>query len=112
MKLVGWLMSLDALRNRFGREWPAINKAKHETAARLDQLRTIACNGVGGSPIDSDDISVVAFGSLAREEWTSGSDLDWTLLIDGVADHGHANTALHLSSLLNQAGFKDPGRTG
>ncbi len=26
----------------------------------------------------SEDTSLVVFGSLARGEWTSGSDLDWT----------------------------------
>lgn len=29
------------------------------------------------------DASFVVSGSLAREEWTYGSDVDWTLLIDG-----------------------------
>ena len=31
----------------------------------------------------SEDTSLVVFGSLARGEWTSKSDLDWTYLIDG-----------------------------
>jgi len=37
----------------------------------------------------SEDTSLVVFGSLARGEWTSGSDLDWTYLIDGQANSGH-----------------------
>jgi Nucleotidyltransferase domain len=79
-------MSLDRLREACGRQWPAIAKAKREAAARLEQIRKIVQQADSGHPIDSEDISVVAFGSLAREEWTSGSDLDWTLLIDGGAD--------------------------
>jgi predicted nucleotidyltransferase len=31
--------------------------------------------------IDSED--AVVFGSLARGEFTAGSDIDWTLLVDG-----------------------------
>src|SRR5262245_27078452 len=38
-----------------------------------------------GSP----DTSLVVFGSVAREEVTSGSDLDWILLIDGQSVPEH-----------------------
>ena len=37
----------------------------------------------------SEDTSLVVFGSLARGEWTSASDLDWTYLIDGQANSDH-----------------------
>lgn len=104
-------MSLDALRQACGCEWPAIAKAGAEASSRLQSLRTLLTNPTGGA-IDSDDVSVVVFGSLARGEWTYGSDLDWTLLIDGQADHEHANTAVHLAELLETAGFKVPGPTG
>jgi hypothetical protein len=49
---------------------------------------------------------------LARGEWTSGSDLDWTLLVDGQADPEHLRTAQWIVARLDEAGFKGPGRTG
>src|SRR5690606_33221367 len=60
----------------------------------------------------SGDFSLVAFGSLARKEWTSGSDLDWTLLIDGQADPHHYQIARDYSEKLEGAGFERPGATG
>lgn len=59
---------------------------------------------------DSDDTSIVIFGSLARGEFTPGSDVDWTLLIDGIADPGHVKTALEIERKLSKMGFKEPGR--
>lgn len=68
-------MSLDELRQTCGCEWPAIAKAQAEASTRLQDLRAVLANP-GGGAIDSDDVSVVVFGSLARGEWTSESDLD------------------------------------
>lgn len=100
-------MSVDALAKVLGKRWPAIDKADADASAQLDKVKAI----VAGTQIDSSDISVVVFGSLARKEWTGGSDLDWTMLIDGEADHEHANTAHRLAMLLDQAGFRKPGAT-
>jgi hypothetical protein len=105
-------MSFDELRQKFGKEWPAIAKARSEAVARLDQVRSIVQVGANGTPIDSEDISVVAFGSLAREEWTRGSDLDWTLLIDGGVDHEHAHAASIFRGKVAEAGLKQPGPSG
>src|SRR5690349_14333354 len=106
-------MSFEELQKRFSGEWTAIDKAKaaaDEQVRRLNEM-LVRVADAGGS-VDSDDVNFVIFGSLARGEWTSGSDLDWTLLIDGVADHEHANTAHHVSWLLEKDQFKKPGRTG
>ena len=105
-------MSLDALRQKHNCDWPGLERARKQALARLEQIHTILREGVQGMPFDSDDISAVAFGSLAREEWTSGSDLDWTLLIDGGVDYGHAHTANLLRSRIAEAGLKQPGPTG
>jgi predicted nucleotidyltransferase len=61
----------------------------------------------------SEDTSLVVFGSLARQEWTSGSDLDWTYLIDGEANSDHLRIAQKIRRLLEtEAGkFKPPGQT-
>jgi hypothetical protein len=105
-------MSLYKLRKQCGREWPAIAKAKESAVFKLDFIRQNILQAAGSSPLDSEDISVVVFGSLAREEWTSGSDLDWTLLIDGGADHEHAHTAARFREEVKESGLKQPGRTG
>lgn len=105
-----FMIYLDELRKRCGRQWPAIAKAKQEAAQHAARFRQLLQQHDGG-PIDSSDVNVVAFGSLAREEWTAGSDLDWTLLIDGQADPHHAVAANHLASRLDQNDYKEPGRT-
>ncbi|MEZ5394392.1 MAG: hypothetical protein R2724_16375 [Bryobacterales bacterium] len=45
----------------------------------------------------SSEMTLVVFGSLARE-WTVGSDLDWTLLIDGQVDPKHLEVTQHLAA--------------
>jgi len=62
----------------------------------------------------SQDTSLVVFGSLARGEWTSGSDLDWTYLIDGQANSDHLIIAQEIQRVLNEhrERFRPPGQTG
>lgn len=103
-------MRLEKLRARLQREWPAIARAEKQAEAKLmglrDQLQEAATES---ARVDSEDISLVVFGSLARLEWTTGSDLDWCLLIDGQADHAHAATLQHAQQLLRN--FQRPGPT-
>ena len=61
--------------------------------------------------LSNKDASFVVFGSLARDEWTSGSDLDWTLVIDGQADPEHAVIARKIALSLKER-FNAPGATG
>jgi predicted nucleotidyltransferase len=105
-------MSLEELRQKFGKEWPALAKARLAAGARFEQIRKIVREGAGGTSFDSGAVAVVVFGSLARYEWTSGSDLDWTLLIDGGVDVEHARTASLLRANVEAAGLKQPGPTG
>lgn len=60
----------------------------------------------------SDDTSLVVFGSLARGEWTTGSDLDWTYLIDGQANSDHLRISQKIEAALEKAKFVRPGATG
>lgn len=60
----------------------------------------------------SDDASLVVFGSLARSEWTQGSDLDWTLLVDGQCDPSHTQTSQSIRGRLDELGFIGPGGSG
>ncbi|HEX8432409.1 MAG TPA: nucleotidyltransferase domain-containing protein, partial [Longimicrobium sp.] len=58
------------------------------------------------------DTSIVVFGSLARDEFTSGSDVDWTLLLDGQADSGHLDVVLQIDRELETLGTKAPNPGG
>jgi predicted nucleotidyltransferase len=62
----------------------------------------------------SEDTSLVVFGSLARGEWTSSSDLDWTYLIDGQANSDHLIIAQKIQEVLedHREQFHPPGQTG
>lgn len=60
----------------------------------------------------SEDTSFVVFGSLARGEWTSKSDLDWTFLIDGGANSDHLLIAQDIQKTLEKGEFQPPGPTG
>lgn len=52
------------------------------------------------------------FRSLARNESTRGSDLDWTLLIDGQADPQHVRAAQEIGGMLDKLEKTKPGPTG
>jgi predicted nucleotidyltransferase len=59
------------------------------------------------------EASFVVFGSLARKEFTAGSDLDWCLMIDGKADAGHRDLEREVTLALKKSGkFKNPAPTG
>ena len=58
----------------------------------------------------SPDTSFVVGGSAGRDEVTNGSDLDWTLLVDGQANPDHTETANKIEALIANSGFKGPGR--
>jgi predicted nucleotidyltransferase len=87
-------------------------EAALKTREELDQLLSSEIPGY-----TSEDTSLVVFGSLARGEWTSGSDLDWTYLIDGGANSDHLLIAQRIQKLLeeneeNKAKFRPPSPTG
>jgi predicted nucleotidyltransferase len=87
-------------------EWPAINRAKTK-AIEISQKLEKTLMG-----LSSTDASIVVFGSLARREWTSKSDVDWTLLVDGQADPQHLEVAQHVGVRLKKGKFQAPGTTG
>jgi hypothetical protein len=102
-------MYLDRLRQELGRAWPHLEAARQAAGEVVHAIRKRLATGPA---LDSYDASLVVFGSLGRGEWTRASDLDWTLLIDGQADHEHALTAQHFGRLMEEMGLKKPGQTG
>ena len=97
---------IELLEKKLSVEWPAINRAAErafETTKKIERV----LDGLG-----STDAGVVVFGSLARKEWTTKSDVDWTLLIDGQADPEHLNLAHSVARRLEEEGFPRPGTSG
>lgn len=104
--MTGSVSALDELRSRLSAEWPSIARARAQAAATMDRLRE---EFTGDVPSGT---NLVVFGSLGRGEFTQGSDVDWTLLLDGPADPKHWDAALSIERKLNDLGYKQPGVTG
>ena len=98
--------------------WPNIAKARERAEERRTRIRDLLRHGFdlesfrvcseNGSP----ESEVVVFGSLGRDEWTSSSDVDWTLLVDGRADLDHSKLITRISDCLKAKEFVEPGGTG
>ena len=96
---------VDRLGIEFGASWPAIERARTTSQEQLSLLTD------GLSQLTNDDSSIVVFGSLARGEYTNGSDIDWTLLIDGQTYPEQASAADDVAAWVNTK-FRGPGREG
>ena len=94
------------LRDRLEAEWPAITKAQSSASEAIERLRS----GLEGYTPPT--TSFVVFGSLGRGEFTTGSDIDWTLLLDGPADPAHRDAEIRLGGRLRELGFKEPNALG
>jgi predicted nucleotidyltransferase len=93
------LLDLDVLR--------AAREASLKTREELDRVLSKKIGKYA-----SEDTSLVVFGSLARGEWTSKSDLDWTYLIDGEANSDHLRISQQVQQLLHEENYEEPGPTG
>ena len=97
---------VEKLERSVGREWSGIRKARQTTAAK----RTLLNEAFQGKI--ARDTSVVLFGSIARDEMTSGSDADWILLVDGQAVPEHEDQKRDIAQSLKYNGFGEPGSSG
>ncbi len=83
-----------------------------EACYTLSEGTLSALSEVVGSKLPA-EASFVTFGSLARREYTEGSDLDWCLMIDGKADAEHRELERQLKKTLSDSGkFGDPNPAG
>lgn len=87
-----------------GGDWQNLRQAHSLTQGYIKDLKTKLEN------LDNQDTSIVVFGSLARGEATSASDIDWTLLVDGRADPKHLAMAQEIRKKLPED--KQPGVEG
>jgi predicted nucleotidyltransferase len=93
------------LVDRLGRGWDSIDRARFRTGALVSELE----QSFHAKRLVPSDTSIVAFGSLARGEYTQGSDIDWTLLVDGQADPGHFTAAQAIERELGAKKLNPPG---
>ena len=98
--------AIDRLRGKAPDRWPHIAAAELTSRDKMALLATLA-DGL----LPTDEGALVVFGSLARAEFTVGSDLDWAVLVDGRADSSHLKIVHHLKPKMKEAGFKVPGPT-
>jgi predicted nucleotidyltransferase len=96
--------AIDKLAARLGANWETLRAARDRAGDKRRALESDL------SEFSSGDSSIIVFGSLGRDEFTVGSDLDWTLLVDGIADPAHLDVALAIKDKLEQSGHKPPGR--
>src|SRR5437016_8625696 len=86
--------------DQLAKKWSLqINKIQHAKEQAL-KYRLQFSNICEDGQFFTVDTSVVVFGSLARDEYTSGSDADWTLLIDGEADSDHLRISHKIASSI------------
>jgi predicted nucleotidyltransferase len=98
--------NIELLERRLGADWPAIRKARADTTSLRRNLDTLFTDRT------SPDTSVVVFGSVAREEVTSSSDLDWILLVDGSSVPEHKVQEREIERLLAAKNYVKPGKSG
>ena len=75
-----------ALEEKQPRQWAALAQARAAAMEVTAQIQNAIKSEVD---LVSSDATVVLYGSLARGEWTTGSDVDWALLVDGQSDPDH-----------------------
>ncbi len=98
--------SVEQLAQELDCTWPNILEARRfsrETRGRI--LAKVA-------DLIPPDASLVVSGSLAREEATPQSDIDWSLLIDGQAHESHLSAALAIEDALIELKLAKPGAEG
>ena len=97
---------VEQLEQRLHADWSHLREARSAARERSASLRKALAG------LDSEDTSVVVSGSLARGEFTSGSDIDWTLLIDGSADPRHHDLFREIGMKVTPFASKEPGAEG
>ncbi len=98
--------SLEDIESQLGADWPHLRAARQLSKDKLLQISEAV------EHFDSEDTSIVVMGSLARAEFTDGSDIDWYLLIDGWADKAHRDVLRNVGEAIRPFSSKPVGREG
>ena len=97
---------VEQLESKLGARWSNLSAARERALAKQAELREALRR------FDSDETCIVVAGSLARGEFTSGSDIDWSLLIDGMADPGHYPVLGKIARIVAPLAGKPVGAEG
>jgi predicted nucleotidyltransferase len=97
--------AVEALAEQCGGNWPAIQAARANSLAQIDQVRKEL------TKFYDPQTSIVVMGSFARCEATPGSDFDWMLLVDGASDPAHFTLAKEIFGTLEKLKINKPGPT-
>jgi predicted nucleotidyltransferase len=100
------LSKVEQLENKLGVRWNNLRVARQLTSAKQAELREAL------KTYDSEDTSIVVSGSLARAEFSGGSDVDWSLLIDGSADPSHYRVQIEIKRVIDEITTKSVGAEG
>jgi predicted nucleotidyltransferase len=100
------MKSLEILENRTGSDWTNLRAARLTSDRERVEL-TEALDAFSNA-----DTSIVVVGSMARQEFTPGSDVDWTLLLDGISRPQDDQLARDIRQVLEAIKKKQPGREG
>lgn len=100
--------ALHALRTRCSQTWEHIEACREDSATERANIEEI----LASKRLVPPDTALVIFGSLARDEWSGGSDVDWTLLVDGEARQEHLSVSQDISLALKEAKYREPGPGG
>ena len=98
--------NLHSLERHLDAEWRSIKKAHFDTLAMRKRLSELFAKR------RASDATVVVFGSVARYEVTSKSDVDWILLLDGSASPEHRSLAAEVKTTLVEHKYIKPGSSG
>ena len=102
--------SLESFKKQNSREWRQIASAQDLAQDTRNKIK--AQSNSGSINLFPSDVDLVVFGSMARNEFTNGSDVDWTLLVDGQANAHHLGTAHYIEEIIQKAEQGKPGNTG
>jgi len=99
---------IEEFSKNVGKDWEELRKAENLTSEHIQTIKSQFAD----IPISSSDTSLVVFGSIARNECTSGSDIDWTLLVDGQTNPNQLNLSHIIQEKLEITELAQPGQTG
>ena len=101
------MIYLNDFEAKTSNKWNNIQIAHDKTIEKIALIKNLF-----KEPLSNTDVDMIVYGSLGRKECTEGSDVDWTLLIDGQADSRHLKTAQRIKDLLDIAKLPQPGTSG
>lgn len=94
------------LQDRLEADWPFIT-ASHAASQAMKQRLTRELRH-----LVPPETTLVVYGSLARGEFSRGSDVDWTLLVDGAADPYHQDAAQRIGGRMREMDLPPPAPGG